>query len=479
MEQARALGDRLLEVRAIREQAEADEVLLIAELAEAYVLPAGAEQKHTHLVDALAEEVYPYGGPDAPYISEFAALEIGAMLGISKRKASTLIQGAVHLKWQVPWLMDQVQDLQIEARRAVHAAYVVMDLPERLKQVALQRWVRVQQRYTWGGAFKKLDEIIAGLVETRAKDEADKLTQRRVDVHTSTRFGSDGGHAAVGQIDAVTSVIDAKLFGAAVAQIAELMKTVLGDNSDLDIRRSKAIGILSRPAYALALIQQGVKHLPPDELPLEFEDGYPISERFLPAGCAGHTCGTIDVPLERLQPKVSLEVVIEADAIAADTVCRVDDAVTIATETLATVLEGKTVQVRPVIDLPRLPDEDQYRPSLAMRRALRTRWRYEAFPFSTTLAQDCQSDHVKRYAWNGKLLQTGLKKMIPLSSRVHRVKTACFWLVVMQPERAHPIWTSPLGYEYLVTPYGTEPVIPPRHYRRLEKQRRERLALAS
>ncbi|MDO5677649.1 MAG: hypothetical protein Q4G35_09125 [Propionibacteriaceae bacterium] len=203
MEQARALGDRLLEVRAIREQAEADEVLLIAELAEAYVLPAGAEQKHTHLVDALAEEVYPYGGPDAPYISEFAALEIAAMLGISKRKASMLIQGAVHLKWQVPWLMAQVQDLKIEARRAVQAAYVVRDLPERWKQVALQQWVRVQQRYTWGGAFKKLDEIIAGLDETRAKDEADKLTQRRVDVHTSTRFGSDGGHrCAVGAVAA-------------------------------------------------------------------------------------------------------------------------------------------------------------------------------------------------------------------------------------------------------------------------------------
>lgn len=53
--------------------------------------------------------------------------------------------------------------------------------------------------------------------------------------------------------------------------------------------------------------------------------------------------------------------------------------------------------------------------------------------------------------------------MIPLTRTVHRSKTALVWMVTMD-EQARAIWTSPLGYRYEVTPYGTEPLTPLRRY---------------
>lgn len=474
--QARRLGDEILAACTAEMRAKAVKVVKIAELAEAYILPPGAEANHCRMVDALAEEVYPFGGPDAPYVSEYVALEVAAMLAVSKRKAAVMVQGAVHLKWQLPWLMNQVWDLKIDADRAVQASYVVADLPRELKQAAVQRWVRVQHRYSWGGAFKKLDEIVAQLDPWRADDESAELDGRRVQISVATSAVGRGA-AAMGYIEAAVDVLDAKLFGAAVAQIAELLKQVRADESPLEVRRAKALGVLSRPAYALALIQQGAKGLPREGDAVEplGDDGdpfhQPTPQRYLPAGCAGHVCGAIDVPLEKLQPRVSVEVVVEADAVGADPVARIDDATLIATSTLGEVLSGKTVQLRPVIDLPRLPDEDQYRPTLAMRRAVLARWRSEAFPFSTTRSIRSQLDHVISYFRNGPPGQTGLKKLIPLTSRVHRPKTALVWLVRMD-EHARPIWTSPLGYQYLVTPYGTEPLLPTSLYRRAERTRR-------
>lgn len=93
-----------------------------------------------------------------------------------------------------------------------------------------------------------------------------------------------------------------ELFNAALSQIAELLKTVQGDESSLDVRKAKAFGVLSRPAYALALIQQGAKHLPEQEPLLEPVDefGQPLhgpSERYLPAGCAPGVPARLHCPI--------------------------------------------------------------------------------------------------------------------------------------------------------------------------------------
>ena len=476
MRTARELADELLMEDLAERRARANKVVLVAELAEHYILPDGAEANHGVMVDALCEEVYPFGGPEAPNISEFTALEIAALLRISKAKAAVMIEGAVHLKWQLPALFDKVRRLLIDADRAVQASYAVAHLPRELAQVAIQRWSLTQERYSWTGAFKKLDELIAEVEPFRAEDEAMALEQRKAKVSVG---GKAADFSALGYVEATVDVINAKLFDAALSQIAELLKKVQGDESALDVRRAKAFGVLSRPAYALALIQQGAQNFPQDKLPVEplGDDGLPLhgpAERYLPAGCAGHVCGTIDVPLDRLLPKVSLDVVIEADAVGSTGIARIDDAVHITVDTLGEVLDGKSVRLQPVIDLPRMPAEDQYRPSVAMRRAVLTRWRAECFPFSNSRSIRKDLDHILAWFKKRGPGQTNLDNLVPLPRKLHRAKTAGLWMLFMD-EYGRAIWTSPLGFRYVVTPYGTEPLLSLSRYGRdYERARRSR-----
>ncbi|GAA4889505.1 hypothetical protein GCM10025789_02400 [Tessaracoccus lubricantis] len=461
------IADELLRQHLAERRAKAEKVALVAELAERYILPAGAEVVHGRMVDALVEEVYPVGGPGAPAISEFAPMEIAALLGVSTRRAHVMIDGAVHLKWQLPELFEQMRRLLVDADRAVQASYAVSKLPGEIARQVIRRWAAVQERYAWTGAFKKLDEMIAEADPSRAEDEARLLDERQVKLWVGNTGQSS--HAVLGGVDATLDVLDAKLFGAAVAQIAALLKTVQGDESALDIRRAKAFGVLARPAYALALIQQGARQAADPELPIEpagpDADADAAGQRYLPAGCAGHTCGTIDVPLENLLPKVTVDVVVEADAVGAHSVARIDDAITIATSSLATVLEGKQVNLRPVIDLPRIPAEDQYRPSVAMRRAVRALWRTEVFPYSTLRSSNKDLDHVVTFALRRGRGQTSLPNLVPVNRRFHRAKTAGLWATAMD-NHGRAIQTSPLGYQYIVTQYGTEPVIPLHRYGR-------------
>lgn len=195
---ARELAERLLEEHLAERRARANQVLLVAELAEHYILPAGAEVVHGKMVDALVEEVFPVGGPGAPNISEFAPLEIAALLRISKRKASVMIEGAVFLKWQLPALHEKVERLLVDADRAVQAAYAVSHLPRELAEVAIERWSLIQERYSWAGAFKKLDEIIAEVDPWRVVDEEKALEQREAKVSTGSPLP---GQAVLGFVE--------------------------------------------------------------------------------------------------------------------------------------------------------------------------------------------------------------------------------------------------------------------------------------
>lgn len=448
-------------------RARATQVVLIADLAEHYILPAGAEVVHGVMVDALVEEVYPFGGPGAPHVSEFLAMEVAALLRISKAKASVMIQGAVHLKWQLPDLFEKVERLLVDADRAVQASYAVSDLPKPLAEAVIARWSLIQERYAWSGAFRKLDELIAEVDPRRAEKEAEALERRGAKIFTSSDVL---GLSALGFIEATVDVIDAKLFDAALSQVAELLKKVQGDDSSLEVRRAKAFGVLSRPAYALALIQQGINNLPQAELPIEplGDDGLPLhgsAEGYLPAGCAGHVCGTIEVPLARLQPKVEVQVVVEADAVGSTGIARIDDAVHVAVDTLGEVLDGKAVRLQPVIDLPRMPEESQYRPSVAMRRAVLARWREEVAPFSSGRAIKKDLDHILEWFKKHGPGQTNLDNLVPIPRQLHRAKTCGLWLIKMD-DQGRAIWTSPLGYRYVVTRYGTEPLLSLHRYGR-------------
>lgn len=111
--------------------------------------------------------------------------------------------------------------------------------------------------------------------------------------------------------------------------------------------------------------------------------------------------------------------------------------------------------VQPVIDLPRIKPEERYRPSRALREAVRFTWGdEEAFPFSSRPAARMDIDHIRSYLGHDPARFTHLGNLAPLGRRAHRAKTAGYW-------HAEPVspgtirWRSPLGYRYEVSATGT------------------------
>ena len=78
----------------------------------------------------------------------------------------------------------------------------------------------------------------------------------------------------------------------------------------------------------------------------------------------------------------------------------------------------------------------------------------EPFPFSQRDSVGLDLDHTVPYQ-PGRPGQTRVGNLAPLTRRVHRAKTAGYW-VMHQPEPGRIEWRSPLGYRYDVTPFGTE-----------------------
>ena len=182
----------------------------------------------------------------------------------------------------------------------------------------------------------------------------------------------------------------------------------------------------------------------------------PRTQRLDPHECAGHHCGTIHVPVAKLRPTLGIAVHINTDTLGQlDPAARVEKAGTLTTTLLAHLLrEGHDIDIKaqPVIDLPNLTPADGYVPSQTIRRGLILAFPTEPFPFSQRDSHGLDLHHTIAYQ-PGKPGQTAVENLAPLSRKVHRAKTAGYW-VMHQPEPGRIEWRSPLGYD--VTPFGTE-----------------------
>jgi hypothetical protein len=112
-----------------------------------------------------------------------------------------------------------------------------------------------------------------------------------------------------------------------------------------------------------------------------------------PHECAGHHCGTIQVPVTKLRPTLGIAIHIHSDALGQlDPAGRVEKAGTITTTLLAELLgegNGYNLKVQPVIDLPNLAPADNYVPSAQLRRGM-------VLAFSTNRSR---SPHATLSAW--------------------------------------------------------------------------------
>ena len=122
-------------------------------------------------------------------------------------------------------------------------------------------------------------------------------------------------------------------------------------------------------------------------------------------------------------------------------------------EQLPRFLAGSRVIVRPVIGPATINPVDAHDPTAVMRFAVEQRNPVDVFPYGTRSSANCDLDHTIPYT-PGEVGQTHLGNLGPLSRFTHRAKTFGGWQL-QQPEPGVFHWTSPAGYEDIVTADGT------------------------
>ena len=186
------------------------------------------------------------GGRRGPAIDEDAVAEFGAILGLGMVSARNLIGDAVNLRWRFPRIWARVQAAGVaawQARAVVHHTSDLswdqaVEVDTRLAEhIGLIPWPRFQRLLQ--AAVLDIDPDGVAAREVRAR------TERFVHIH-------DGGDGLKLLVARATSG-DITWFWAAINRIADIL-TEDGDTDPLDIRRSRAIGILAQPARALQLI---------------------------------------------------------------------------------------------------------------------------------------------------------------------------------------------------------------------------------
>ena len=274
-------------------------------------------------------------------------------------------------------------------------------------------------------------------------------------------MGRDGLRDIYGWLSAA----DATYLDAALDQLSTILAGQ-GSAETAAERRATALGILATPARALALIQHALTQptltddtvtLPePDEGPGPDEqhaDGHgPRS----PFGCAGHTCGRIAVPTERLLPNATLVIHLSDDTLTTGVgVGRCEQLGPLTINQIAQLLGHSRVEVRPVFNPDGIIPVDDYEIPAPLRRAVLQRHRFEIFPYGARTTGSLDLDHTKPYRWGQAWRpgQTDPDNLGPLRRKSHRAKTHAGWRLA-QPQPGTFTWTSPLGRRYLITTAG-------------------------
>ncbi|MGJ6979147.1 DUF222 domain-containing protein [Aestuariimicrobium soli] len=455
--------DTLTHIRTLKRQAALAEFQAAAEYAELSGRELMVDDDGRPRHGAMhGERLVRIAGEGSPLVAEFAALEVGAAMRMSKESAFHLMRHALAVKHRLPGVWFLVKSLRLE----VWQARDIADVTEGLTADQAE-WVDARLAPTATGmSHRRLLRHARALVAKAVPDEATRDRDaarrgRRVRVDATT-------NGATAFVLATLDAVDAKHLDARLSQLAAILKTC-GDGDDLDVRRSKALGLLASPARALQLLQASAAA----EAPALVDDGALDVE--CPArGQRGHTCGTITVDPELLLPRAELVVhlsdhTLELGESVEQNLMRARDLGPQLVGWARDLLGHQRVTLRPVLQVDALMPSDAYEVPERMREAITMRNPVSVFPFSTRRASRCDLDHTVPYRppddqvletedWLDRrqqnLHQTRTDNLGPLDRKAHRAKTFADWQV-SQPVPGCFLWTSPKKYRYLVTPSGT------------------------
>ncbi len=398
------------------------------------------------------------GGAGTPGVLEFAAAELGAHLETTTYAGWELIGDALDLRHRLPRLWATVRAGHVRVWKARKVAYATRHLTLEAAGMVDDEIDGLINALSW----TRFDAVLAAKITA-----ADPVGEEaRAAAYEAERFVRGGRTTESGLklVVARAAAGDVIWFLATVTRLAEILEAD-GDPDSLDVRRSKAIGILSRPDRALELLRNHSapadasidRH--PDPEPDPEEDGH----------VALGTAPGVELDPAASRPRVEIVVHVSAESLECDSgPARVEGVGPLVLGQVRRWLAGAdcAVSLRPVIDLraESLP-VDAYEIPVWLRRLCGLRTPASVFPYSpATVPVEGHSldlDHTVPYVpldRGGPPGQTRLGNLGPLNRSEHRLKTHSGWRV-RQPEAGVFVWRSPTGHFWLTTPdAGTYPL---------------------
>ncbi|WP_134739081.1 HNH endonuclease signature motif containing protein [Nocardioides sp. 503] len=373
----------------------------------------------------------PLAGDGAPWVSEFAVMELGAALGMSTDSAKRYVGAALEVRYRLPRVWARVEAMELPFYKARWIAEHTMALPE-AGAAYVDRMVGFVAHKI---SFAEIERQIAAAKARFDPEAAEKARREEAD---SRRLDIDKAHVSINGTVEVTGTldyVDGLALDTALSHRAAELKAA-GSEESLDVRRSIAAGDLAR-GY--------------ESLPFDDADG---------AGDDGFETG--------LRPSSTTEVVVHVHE-GLDGVGRLGNT---RTPLLAETIRewcgrpDTRVIVKPVRDLAghihvaayEIPDRLREQDELVDLTCV--------FPWCTRPAVRCDVDHAIPHADGGPTCSCNTA---PLCRGHHRLKTHGRWDYDVL-DRGTYLWHSPFGHLYRRDHTGTQAITTPTMTREPERR---------
>ncbi len=509
---------------------EARSALVAAEVRELYLAAHWAD---LHDGDALEDErrcsgrhALPgmergkrVGADGTPLVAEFAAMELGAMIGVGYVSASTYLRDALNLRHRHPamWAtLGRSLAGNMMVGEGLPRVWQARTISRMCAETGLDleqaRWVdAVTTPYVASLPWSRFVTLVeAKIIE--ADPEAAEERRRAAAMERFVRTGQSSEYG-LKLLVAKATAGDVIFFVAMVDRLAQIL-ALRGDSDPVDVRRSKAIGILATPARALRMLEETEEEVADDaraEPPAGETPGWPgegasrgaessdgeqgtpdvsdvVSERDVHPSqndaddprpcpdCGGDPVSSTgsatpftrpaSIDPRRLLPNATLYIHLSEESLRSAIdgggppstgVARFEGIGPITLEQAREFLRHTNVRVVPVLDVADQAPVDGYEVPDRIREALHLRNPACISPWGTNLSRRKDMEHVRPYlpaAEGGPPGQTGMENLGPLSRFPHRVKTHGRWRL-RQPEPGVFEWRSPHGYRFRVDHDGT------------------------
>ncbi|WP_134738986.1 HNH endonuclease signature motif containing protein [Nocardioides sp. 503] len=373
-------------------------------------------------VASFGDHGIPLAGDGAPWVSEFAVMELGAALGMSTDSAKRYVGAALEVRYRLPRVWARVEAMELPFYKARWIAEHTMALPA-AGAAYVDRMVGFVAHKV---SFAEIERQIAA---AKARFDPEAAEKARREAADSRRLDVDKAHVSINgtvEVSGTLDYVDGLALDTALSHRAAELKAA-GSEESLDVRRSIAAGDLAR-GY--------------DSLPFEHADG---------AGDDGFETG--------LRPSSTTDVVVHVHE-DLDGVGRLGNT---RTPLLAETIRewcgrpDTRVIVKPVRDLAghvhvaayEIPDRLREQDELVDLTCV--------FPWCTRPAVRCDVDHAIPHADGGPTCSCNTA---PLCRGHHRLKTHGRWDYDVL-DRGTYLWHSPFGHAYRRDHTGTQAITTP------------------